>query len=67
MWDGRLTAPHPFNHLFTVFGTITLQPDNTVMIVGGPVNADYCTWWKMKVGDVEGWAQGIKYWFDAAE
>jgi Tol biopolymer transport system component len=44
-----------------------LQPKDTVTLIDGPVNADYCTWWKMKVGDVEGWAQGIKFWFDAAK
>jgi hypothetical protein len=44
-----------------------LQPKDTVTLIDGPVNADYCIWWKMKVGDVEGWAQGIKFWFDAAK
>jgi hypothetical protein len=45
----------------------SLNPNETVLLVDGPVNADYYTWWKVKVGDVEGWAQGIKYWFDAAK
>lgn len=44
-----------------------LKAKDTLMIVDGPVNADYYTWWKMKIGDVEGWAQGIKFWFDAAK
>jgi hypothetical protein len=45
----------------------SLKAYDTVVLVDGPVNADYCSWWKMKVGDVEGWAQGIKYWFDAVK
>ena len=44
-----------------------LQPKDVVLFINGPVNADYYTWWKIKVGDVEGWAQGIIYWYDAAE
>jgi hypothetical protein len=25
LWGGRLTAPQPFNHFFTSFGTITVM------------------------------------------
>lgn len=44
-----------------------LQPEDVVVITDGPINADYRTWWKVKIGDVEGWIQGNKYWFDAVK
>jgi hypothetical protein len=45
----------------------SLQPSDSVTIIDGPVNSDFCSWWKVKVGDVEGWVQGIRYWFNIAK
>jgi hypothetical protein len=41
-----------------------LQPGDHVQLIDGPLNADYSTWWKVKVGMVVGWVQVHTYWFD---
>ena len=43
-----------------------LESDEKVLIVDGPVQADYYTLWKVRIDNVEGWIQGIKYWLDAS-
>ena len=42
-----------------------LQPDDTVTILEGPVEADGYTWWKMKTNDgLEGWAVEVSVWYE---
>jgi hypothetical protein len=42
-----------------------LQPDDTVTILEGPVEADGYTWWKMMTSDgLEGWAVEVSVWYE---
>jgi hypothetical protein len=43
---------------------IDLATGDQVQFIGGPVNADFFTWWKVKVGVILGWVQVQTYWFD---
>jgi hypothetical protein len=37
---------------------LTLSPDTFVDIVGGPLQQDGFTWWKVRSANIEGWCAG---------
>jgi len=44
--------------------SMNLKRYDEIIVIDGPVNLDYCDWWKVKIGDNEGWIQGAKYWLE---